>query len=252
MVKLFGAKKKQETAGQEPQEAGKKPPAPKPVPEAKKKSPLVAAVLSLIPGLGYIYLGLTLHGIVIFATSWLLVPYIYGIAGSFVTAQKINRKEPCGEKTGIFFSIIAGIALVAVIVILKPVPTGGIRKIVTGGKKKAPVPYAKEFVVPVSTATAQYAGIEINVPVYTGAKKTGTTTGDGIMTLKFVTPDPIEKVVVFYRTEMPKSGYVMSTDDFREGESMAFLIFNKGGRDFTINLIKKEDGTTYGSISSVQ
>ncbi len=114
-------------------------------PSSGKKSPVLAALLGLlVPGLGFIYTGLILHGIVVFLFScifvsivlklvfihtgfvmqwnaillfsWLTIPYLYGIFSAFVTAKKINRGEPYGAKLGLFVSMLSGALVSALLV----------------------------------------------------------------------------------------------------------------------------------------
>lgn len=59
--------------------------------EQKKKNPGLAAALSfLIPGIGQIYLGHILKGIIILFTFWLILPWIYGIYDAYKTANDYN------------------------------------------------------------------------------------------------------------------------------------------------------------------
>jgi Tfp pilus assembly protein PilE len=69
-------------------------PAPEPViPTTSYRNPLLAAMLSLVPGVGQVFNGEASKGIVIFLTSWLIIPWIYGIYDAYQTALRINRKE---------------------------------------------------------------------------------------------------------------------------------------------------------------
>lgn len=57
-----------------------------------KKSPILAAILSfIIGGLGQVYNGQVGKGLLIFFTSWLIIPWIYGIIDAYRTANKINE-----------------------------------------------------------------------------------------------------------------------------------------------------------------
>jgi len=56
----------------------------------KLKSPILALILSIIPGLGHFYLGQTKKGIIILLTFWLIAPYIYGFIDSYKLAIKQN------------------------------------------------------------------------------------------------------------------------------------------------------------------
>lgn len=72
-----------------------------PVTVVNKKSSILAAILSFfIPGLGQLYNGQVIKGIVIFITFAVLiwacigiVPWLYGIYDAYMTAEKINRGE---------------------------------------------------------------------------------------------------------------------------------------------------------------
>ncbi|MFH1996820.1 MAG: hypothetical protein ABIJ27_07515 [Candidatus Omnitrophota bacterium] len=56
------------------------------------RSPGLAAVLSFfIGGMGQIYNGQILKGILIFCTSLLIIPWIYGIFDAYAVAKKINE-----------------------------------------------------------------------------------------------------------------------------------------------------------------
>lgn len=58
----------------------------------REQIPALAAVLSfVIAGLGQIYNGQIGKGLLIFFTSWLIVPWIIGIFDAYSTAKKINE-----------------------------------------------------------------------------------------------------------------------------------------------------------------
>jgi hypothetical protein len=58
------------------------------------KSPSLSAVLSaVIGGAGQIYNGQMGKGLIIFFTSWLIVPWVYGIYDAYKIAEKINSGE---------------------------------------------------------------------------------------------------------------------------------------------------------------
>ena len=58
------------------------------------RDPLLAALLSTcLPGAGQIYNHQFLKGILIFATSWLVIPYFIGIFDAFVSARSLNKYE---------------------------------------------------------------------------------------------------------------------------------------------------------------
>lgn len=60
--------------------------------EKPTRSPILAAVLSFfIGGSGQIYNGQTGKGIMIFLTSVLIIPWLYGIFDAYLTAKKINQ-----------------------------------------------------------------------------------------------------------------------------------------------------------------
>ncbi len=57
----------------------------------EERSPSLAAILSfVIGGLGQIYNGQIGKGILIFFTSWLIIPWVIGIIDAYKTANKIN------------------------------------------------------------------------------------------------------------------------------------------------------------------
>ncbi len=58
------------------------------------RSPALAAILSfIIAGLGQIYNGQIGKGILIFFTSWLVIPWVIGIVDAYKIAVKINKGE---------------------------------------------------------------------------------------------------------------------------------------------------------------
>ncbi len=58
------------------------------------RDPVLAAVLSIIiPGGGQVYNHHFLKGILIFATSFLVVPYILGVLDAYICARSINRRQ---------------------------------------------------------------------------------------------------------------------------------------------------------------
>lgn len=58
------------------------------------RDPILAAVLSIIiPGGGQVYNHHFIKGILIFATSFLIVPYILGILDAYICARSINRRR---------------------------------------------------------------------------------------------------------------------------------------------------------------
>lgn len=58
-----------------------------------ERNPVVAALLGIFPGLGQVYNGQLLKGFFIFFTSWLLVPWFYGMYDAYATACHINNHE---------------------------------------------------------------------------------------------------------------------------------------------------------------
>lgn len=60
----------------------------------QEKSPVLALILSIIiGGLGQVYNGQIGKGLLIFFTTWLIIPWIYGIIDAYRTAKKINSGE---------------------------------------------------------------------------------------------------------------------------------------------------------------
>ncbi len=57
------------------------------------RDPLLAAGLGIIPGLGQWYNGQIFKGGVILLTSWLVLPWVFGIYDAYRTAQRINDRE---------------------------------------------------------------------------------------------------------------------------------------------------------------
>ncbi|MDP8212064.1 MAG: DUF5683 domain-containing protein, partial [Candidatus Zapsychrus exili] len=58
------------------------------------RNPIVAALLSfIIPGTGQIYNGQIGKGFLVFFTSWLILPWIYGVFDAYSVANKINKGE---------------------------------------------------------------------------------------------------------------------------------------------------------------
>ncbi len=76
------------------------------------KSPVLAAFMSFfIAGLGQIYNGQAGKGLLIFFTSWLIIPWIYGIIDAYQTADKINAGT-------LVFPSRPGCAVAAIVVML--------------------------------------------------------------------------------------------------------------------------------------
>ena len=56
-----------------------------------EQSPWLALIFGiLVPGMGQIYNGQFVKGLLLFATGWLIVPWIYGIADAIATANAIK------------------------------------------------------------------------------------------------------------------------------------------------------------------
>jgi len=87
----------------------------KKVDEASKgeRSPALAAILSfIIGGAGQIYNGQIGKGILILFTSWLILPWIYGIFDAYATAKKVNEgKIKTQPKSGCVIALIVGIVV---------------------------------------------------------------------------------------------------------------------------------------------
>lgn len=59
-----------------------------------QQSPFWAGVFSFfVPGLGQIYNGDWVKGIVLFLTGWLILPWLYGVVDAVVVAQAIAQGE---------------------------------------------------------------------------------------------------------------------------------------------------------------
>ncbi len=97
---------------------------------APYRAPVLAAIMSfIIGGFGQIYNGQVAKGLLIFCTSWLIIPWIIGIRDAYVTAQKINRgglvpKKRYGCLVGMAIGVAAlafmAVVLVAAIVLMSP------------------------------------------------------------------------------------------------------------------------------------
>lgn len=88
--------------------------------KVSQRSPVIAALLSfVIGGAGQIYNGQIGKGILIFFTTWLIIPWIYGIFDAYNVANKINRGEVVIEKaSGCLITIIVVFILLWFTVIL--------------------------------------------------------------------------------------------------------------------------------------
>lgn len=84
----------------------------------QEHSPAIAAILSfVVAGLGQIYNGQVGKGILIFLTSWLIVPWIIGIVDAYRTAKKINLGEmEAKKKTGCLIAFVVGIVIMWIVI----------------------------------------------------------------------------------------------------------------------------------------
>lgn len=57
------------------------------------RNPILAASLGIFPGLGQVYNKQLLKGLFIFFTSWLIIPWLYGIYDAYVIACRFNRRD---------------------------------------------------------------------------------------------------------------------------------------------------------------
>lgn len=71
----------------------------------QERSPVTAVLLGLFPGLGQVYNGQLAKGLIIFFTSWLVVPWIYGMYDAYATACRINNRE---QETNLSSGLLAG------------------------------------------------------------------------------------------------------------------------------------------------
>jgi len=78
----------------------------------QERSPILASILSfVIAGLGQIYNGQVGKGVLILLTSWLIIPWIYGIVDAYLIAKKINEgKIQAKQATGCFIAVIIAAA----------------------------------------------------------------------------------------------------------------------------------------------
>lgn len=91
----------------------------------QKKSPILAAVLSfLMGGLGQIYNGQPGKALLIFFTSWLIIPWIYGIINAYKTANRINEGLiEIPKKTGCLITAIIIMILLPVLIFILAILT---------------------------------------------------------------------------------------------------------------------------------
>jgi competence protein ComGC len=87
--------------------------------DSEKRNAGVAAILSfIIGGLGQIYNGQIGKGILILLTSWLIIPWIYGIFDAYAVAQKINKGEIVPSSGG---ASLAALVLIVVLIAISMV-----------------------------------------------------------------------------------------------------------------------------------
>lgn len=254
------------------------PPADKVPQREKKKNPFLAAFLGLLPGLGLLYVGLPAHGLIVFLTCWMIVPYIYGIVNAFTSAVKFNKGIPYGKKVGLFFSVVSGF-LITMLIYFSAIKTGILPGLLKS--RQAPLAVSTAAVVsataaaPVaeqvskSTAPANSTGGdntfreeiydasslekifngEGDVPMYPGASAMGTIMKEGYLGFKFSTAAAINSVVSFYQSQLKKAGYDLKSSDYKDGAVKAVLSFTREKNECKISLEKTESGSTSGLIS---
>lgn len=85
-----------------------------------QRNPTIAALLSfIIGGAGQLYNGQIGKGILIFLTTWLIIPWIYGIFDAYNTANKINKGEIVTERvSGCLIAVIVVFITMWVIAII--------------------------------------------------------------------------------------------------------------------------------------
>lgn len=82
-----------------------------------ERNPTIAALLSfIIGGAGQIYNGQIGKGVLIFLTTWLVIPWIYGIFDAYNTAKRINSGEivseaPSGCLAALLFAIMVAVVI---------------------------------------------------------------------------------------------------------------------------------------------
>ncbi|MEW6008330.1 MAG: hypothetical protein AB1629_01695 [Candidatus Omnitrophota bacterium] len=79
----------------------------------EERSPALAAILSfIIAGLGQIYNGQIGKGILIFFTSWLIIPWVIGIVDAYKIAVKINQgKILVKSRPGCLIAAVIGVVV---------------------------------------------------------------------------------------------------------------------------------------------
>ena len=229
----------------------------------KKKSSLIAFVLSLVPGLGLVYTGLPVHGLVVLLTSILVLPYLYSILFTLKAAGRLNRGEPYGEKVGLFFSIVLGLVLVLTLNFFILPKTGmTFKKLASlaAGKKparKAAAPAVKQAgqAAPAVTPAPAIAGLtqlaaqpekvaastqaapaeavipepkdyfEDGIPLYPGSEITGMVVRENFTAYKFTVMAPVGSVSGFYRKYFALAGCELKTYDYKEGQGAAKISY---------------------------
>jgi len=113
--------------------------------------------------------------------------------------------------------ILLGIALLGAILLLYYHSGGRVR--LANGKAEVETPFGKVAAGQDSIAVAH----QLNFPVYPGAVRAdddSATQIDGmngkVATMTFATPDPVAKVLAFYRNQFPEA--VVKTEDTEHGE----------------------------------
>ncbi|MFH0791168.1 MAG: NINE protein [Candidatus Omnitrophota bacterium] len=86
----------------------------------EERSPVLAAILSFIlAGLGQFYNGQVGKGLLVFFTSFLVIPWIIGIIDAYKTAKRINQGEIIVKRRlGCLIAFIVGVAVFWVCIFL--------------------------------------------------------------------------------------------------------------------------------------
>jgi len=86
----------------------------------QQKTPALAAILNVVlSGTGQVYNGQPGKGLIIFFTSWLIVPWIYGIYDAYKTAERINSGELIIEqRPGCMVASIVVMIMVPIMVVV--------------------------------------------------------------------------------------------------------------------------------------
>ncbi|MFP4472788.1 MAG: hypothetical protein ACLFPX_02820 [Candidatus Omnitrophota bacterium] len=77
-----------------------------------KRNPFLAALLSIIPGLGQVYNGEPFKALFIFITCWMIVPWFYGMYDAYASACRINEGRIDAEPRP---TLLAGCLLVIIL-----------------------------------------------------------------------------------------------------------------------------------------